>query len=568
MLSQLGYTMLSNGQTYQQYSIRAVFKNFPSEAWLMDMYPVQQLLTIDTLPKLTADFSGVHLHKMRFSAELFRDVFGVKQLYYWYQDELLICSNDLLSVLACLPKTPAPNEAVIHKYLNLSDTADFIEEDTFFEGIKRVLPGQKVRFSMQGVEKQFFWKPPEVTQNSEETGTFKTAFINSVQFKLNQNSHVAANLSGGLDSSSICSMISQKTSANLNGIFFDTGLESASESNYAHAVSVENDFDLHKVKSNDDLLKDIRYMTAVTGQPERMVVPSTIFLPIFEKTKALKAPLLFSGHGGDNIIESGRAWLDHLFKKRNFKRLKAELRKQWQLKSKVEDFEIYFIEQLTPYLKGNALLKATQLFLIPEVDKSKAFHFIKSKLNQKGKLSPTLILKTRSSKKYNELKREIPKGKTGRIMESCLSGLSIQSLETLDAIGAQKQITSVYPFLSKETLLSSASVKDELNFDDARLRGLLRDAMSGILPDIIRDRTDKAAFTDYSYECFNRLHEQTLTSFPNDHQLWSFVDYSSFKSLCEYTFKSEIPLNKKSKAIIQCSRVLYLGIWLNEFYSS
>jgi hypothetical protein len=299
-----------------------------------------------------------------------------------------------------------------------------------------------------------------------------------------------------------------------------------------------------------------------------MVVPSAIFLPIFEKAKSLKTPLLFSGHGGDNIVETGRAWLNQLFKKRNFEKLKVELRKQWELKSDEEDFELYFIEQLTPYLKGNALLKATQLFFISEVDKSKAIQFLKEKLNAKTDRPPSLLLKTSGDQKVNELKRLIPKGKTRRILESCLSGLSIQSLETLDAIGAQKQITSVYPFLSKETLLSSASVKDELNFDDARLRGLLRDAMSGILPDIIRDRTDKAAFTDYSFECFKRLHEQTLTSFANDHQLWSFVDYSSFKSLCEYTFKPEIPLNKKSKAIIQCSRVLYLGIWLNEFYSS
>jgi hypothetical protein len=223
---------------------------------------------------------------------------------------------------------------------------------------------------------------------------------------------------------------------------------------------------------------------------------------------------------------------------------------------------------LTFYLKGNALLKAIQLFSISEVDKSKAFKFVKKKFTEKKEQAPTLHFKIAPLQKGNELKNEIAEGKTGRIMESCLSGLSIQSLETLDAIGTQKQITSVYPFLSKETLLASAAVSDELNFDEARLRGLLRGSMDGILPDIIRDRIDKAAFSDFSFECFVKLHEQTTHLFPKDHQLWNYVDQSSYKILCNYTLNPEITLNKKLKAIIQCSRVLYLGIWLNEFYSS
>lgn len=560
--------MLSNGQTYQQYSIKAVFKNFPSDAWLMDMYPVQQLLTTDTLPKLKADFSGVHLHKMRFSAELFRDIFGVKQLYYWFQGELLICSNDLLSVLACLPETPPPNEATIHNYLELSDTQSLIEEETFFNGIKRVLPGQKIRFSMQGVEKQFFWKLPAITQKSEETEVFKTAFINSVQFKLNQNSPVTASLSGGLESSSVCSVIRQKTAADLHGVFFDTGLASSNDSNYAHAVSVENDFDLHKVKLGDGFLNDLKYITALTGQPERMAAPSAIFLPVFEKAGVLKTQLLFSGQGGKAITETGRAWFDQLFKKRNFKKLKTELRKQWQLESSEDDFEFYFVQQLTPYLKGNNWLKATQLFLIPEVDNAKAFQFIKGKLKKRNEKVPELFLQTKGSGKGNEIRPWLSKDKAGRIMESCLSGLSVQSLETLDAIGTQKKITSVYPFLSKETLLASAAFSDQLNFDDGRLRGLLRKAMDGILPNLIRNRTDKPYFTDFSFACFRKLHQETSGLFPENHRLWNFVDHHSFEKLCDYTLNPSIPFNKKSKPILQCSRVLYLGLWLNEFYAS
>ena len=52
MLIKLGFTLLSNGQTYQQFSQKANFKNFPSDAWLTDMFPVKTLVNIDALKDL------------------------------------------------------------------------------------------------------------------------------------------------------------------------------------------------------------------------------------------------------------------------------------------------------------------------------------------------------------------------------------------------------------------------------------------------------------------------------------------------------------------------------------
>ncbi|MGR3812396.1 asparagine synthase-related protein [Jiulongibacter sp. NS-SX5] len=559
--------MLSNGQTYLQFSIGAEFKNFPTDSWLMCSFPKQKIVNIDSLKNLKGGFSGVYLHKMRFTAELYRDTFGLKPLFYSFKNDLLVASNDYFSVLCCQSQTPEPNKAKIQEYLKLLDTTGAVNEETFFEGIYRVLPGQKAEFNMNGSSKTFFDTNPQINQSKSHSERFKAAFISSVKELTHAHQNLAANLSGGLDSSSICSVIAQQTDKELNGIYFDAGITEASESNYAHAVSVENDFDLHQVKASDNFLNDLRLTIKLTCQPEQMVVPCTIFLPIFKIAKNLKAKLLLSGHGGDNVVETGRAYLNDLFKRRNFFELKEELYKNYQNQSRPIDFEGYFIQFIRHQLEGNKLLQLIQLLLIKEVDKKVLFKFLFNKLSSNTK-DQELRLKTHAEEIKTPLAKVKANSKLDRILESCHSGLSIHSLEILETLGKHHGLTSAYPFLNKQVVYTSAEIENEINYAEGQLRGTLRESMKGILPEIVRNRSTKAAFTGFALNCLIQLSSELRDQLQKDHKIWNYVSRSSFDQLLDDLLSEETEAKNRNKTILECIRVFYLAIWLDTFYSS
>ena len=85
-LRQLGYALLGNGQSFQQFGQNAKKIDKAKESWLLDIYPENAFTSFDNLAELDAEFAGLYFHKMKFSVDLFRDVFGVKSLYYYFEN--------------------------------------------------------------------------------------------------------------------------------------------------------------------------------------------------------------------------------------------------------------------------------------------------------------------------------------------------------------------------------------------------------------------------------------------------------------------------------------------------
>lgn len=243
---------------------------------------------------------------------LARDRLGIKPLYYFVEGDKLYFASEIKALLRC--KKTLPNDRQIYQYLvyRLHDHS----EETFFEGIKRLLPGTYLVLSEGRVSVQKYWQPkvdgpPQTAKEDELAQRFATLFETAVRRQLISEVPIGTSLSGGLDSSSVVMVINsllkqglaerevigdrQKTfSAVFPGEIND-------ESDYVNCVTRAAEVQEHLVFPSRDNLWD-QLETVIYHQDEPFV--STGIFAQWEVVKAAssKVKVLLDGQGADELL--------------------------------------------------------------------------------------------------------------------------------------------------------------------------------------------------------------------------------------------------------------------------
>ncbi|MFT7247623.1 MAG: asparagine synthase (glutamine-hydrolyzing) [Arcticibacterium sp.] len=574
VLRPLNYTLLGNGQSFQQFGQQAKKLDEAKESWLLDIYPENAFKPFDNLSELDAEFSGLYFHKMKFSIDLFRDVFGVKSLFYYFKDGLLIASNELRAVISCLPSVPAADEDEIADYFNPAMADDFVNDNTFFKDIKRVLPGELLHFRAGIMERSFYWEANLKTKGNTQTliRDFKTQFEAVILKKTEQQSNIAAKLSGSLDSSSICSVISHQSNKNLKGIFYDSKNEDSLEKAYVQEVAIKGAFELDTVLKSEGIYTSTKKITALTCKPESMVIPSATFLPVMNSAAQHQSEILVSDHGGESTVGYGYEFIRDLIAKNQLRKAKEALKSKWYFEEAQIPFEEYFIQELLSHSgipEGRLFI---QIALSGTVPLKILWDLLRKRAQRKiiASSDASILLKKQVlTKRRNHLKNWYQSHANRHeflYLKNSLLAPGCHTMETLDAMGRQYKLISTYPFLDKKLLAISASVSSETNYAGGYLRGTLREAMHGTVPESVRLRTQKFAFSDAAYKMFLELEIGCEDLFPEQHRLWTYVNKNIYDEHLSKINDQKLDLKSKDKYIWVCSKVLYLGIWLDEFY--
>ncbi|RKY41285.1 MAG: asparagine synthase (glutamine-hydrolyzing), partial [Candidatus Omnitrophota bacterium] len=147
--------------------------------------------------------------------ELFcaRDRFGIKPFYYYFDGKLFAFSSEIKSLLK-LNLSNKPNDKVIYDFLKFG-MADHTE-DTFFKGVKRLLPAYWLIVNLEEakIEKGKYWNlkicnGTQILRGNDKkyAQKFLDLFVDSVRLRLRSDVPVGSCLSGGLDSSAIVCVI-------------------------------------------------------------------------------------------------------------------------------------------------------------------------------------------------------------------------------------------------------------------------------------------------------------------------------------------------------------------------
>ena len=132
-----------------------------------------------------------------------RDQFGTKPFYYYItEDKRLLCSSSIRAIMAREGFVKELNQELLQIYLSLTYT---VGEDTFFKGVKKLLPGHCMRFHNGKAEIKRYWHPefhPEEGKTLEEWADELHTAVCEIMVEVKEKEEYAETfLSGGVDSS-------------------------------------------------------------------------------------------------------------------------------------------------------------------------------------------------------------------------------------------------------------------------------------------------------------------------------------------------------------------------------
>ena len=155
------------------------------------------------LARVIGDWSAVLSDPGRRAIVLASDFSGVRPLYYHHRGHDVLWSRSLEALLVHVDAS-ALDEQYVAGYL----TVGGYPGRTPYAGVHAVVPGYAVRVTADGAALLAFWRPPmsegvRCHDEREYEEQFRALFRDAVSSRLQAPAPVAAELSGGLDSSSV-----------------------------------------------------------------------------------------------------------------------------------------------------------------------------------------------------------------------------------------------------------------------------------------------------------------------------------------------------------------------------
>lgn len=144
------------------------------------------------------------------NSELFcvRDHFGTKPFYYYQtSDGRLLCSTMIRNIMKDEGFVKEINTDMLQIYMSLTYVAG---EDTFFKGVKKLMPGHWLSFKNGSLELHRYWTPqfePDDSKNVDDWADEIHSTVQKMIEEVKENGEIAESfLSGGVDSSYVLAM--------------------------------------------------------------------------------------------------------------------------------------------------------------------------------------------------------------------------------------------------------------------------------------------------------------------------------------------------------------------------
>lgn len=244
-----------------------------------------------------------------------RDRFGIKPLYYLHNTSFIAFGSELKQLL------PLQRS----RQVNHNSLADFMvlglanhSAQTMFADLMQLPPGHSMTVQVNGeiAIQQYYQlsQDPDLLAFDDKAATeiFEQTFTDSIRLRLRSDVTVGSCLSGGLDSSTLCALASQRNPG-LRGITATSTDPDKDESAWARTVAEHCDMTWHPVApTHPDFMQDMRKLAFVQEEP--FPTPS-IFLQyrVFQEAAAAGCKVMLDGQGGDEtLLGYERYFVPHL----------------------------------------------------------------------------------------------------------------------------------------------------------------------------------------------------------------------------------------------------------------
>jgi len=424
----------------------------------------------ECLDKLNGMFAFAILNKKEKSVFIVRDRFGVKPLYYYQNKNTFIFCSEIPPILKIYNKKNEPDYQSVYDFLVYNRTDQ--SESTFFRNIYKLPHSHFIEIKDKKVEKKKWYELREkLTKTAILPEQYFEMLNSSIQLRLRSDVPVGVCLSGGIDSSTITSVLHKKYQLNDINTFsavYGKG-ERGDESEYIneYAGTLRNMFFTYPAA--ESLFDD--QMTLIKAHAEPF--PTT---GIYAQYKVMqlahgRVKVLLDGQGADEQLAGY-----HYFFGYYFKELFEKMR--W----------LRLASEIKHYLQNHKSIYALKAF---------AYLYLPFGLGAD--------YKQKSSAVHSNFKQQIGTGSEN--VNSLINSKSLNDvlinhfeykLEHLlkweDRNSMWFSIESRVPFLDYRLVEASLSQHPDLVINKGNTKALLREAIKGIVPEKIRTRQDKIGF--------------------------------------------------------------------------
>ncbi len=467
------HCLIYNGEVYNAPELREELKHRHDFRTRTDTEVVLQTFLAwgpDCLPKLDGMFAFALYDRQTRDLFVARDRFGIKPFFYFQDDRLFVFASEERALLPFL-RERKPNPQAVYEYLAFNRTGQ--GNDSFFQGVRR-LPHGCCGMVRDGRLAQRKWYRLEDSRQApfREPREFYEAFAGSVRRQLRSDVPVGVCLSGGLDSSSIVSVILKEENRRDLSTFsavYEKG-DAADESGFIqeYGKDLENMFFTNP--DADGLLADLDRFVACHAEPVATLGPYAQFKVMELAGRHVKVTL--DGQGADEMLAGY-----HYFFGSYFKELFTNFR--WVRLGR--EMAAYFRKHRSLYA-----LRYFALYLAPRSTKDALSRFHHSHITrdfyQSGKNISRIGADLYAPRTLNESLRQHFEHKLEHL------------LKWEDHNSMAHSVESRVPFLDHSLVERTLALPAGWKIHQATTKYFLREAMKDILPERIRTRADKIGF--------------------------------------------------------------------------
>jgi asparagine synthase (glutamine-hydrolysing) len=473
MISKDGrYVIIFNGEIYNYIELREKLKDnysFRSKTDTEVLLAAYIKWGKNCLGKLNGMFAFVILDIQTMEVFGARDRFGIKPFYYSINNERFIFASDIPPLLALLSDKPRANDTIIYDFLVYNRTDH--SNQTFFKDIYKLQHGHHMQIVNNSLSINRWYNLDENVQKigkiEYDSKTFAHDFSDSIDLQLQSDVPVGTCLSGGLDSSSITSMVRQISKNDKLHTFsavYGEGIQ-GDESPFIDLYE-NSGVNMHfTFPSAHSLFSDLIPFHEALSEP----MPNTSEYAEYKVMEIAKdhCTVILNGQGADEIMAGYHYFFGYHFK---------DLLKQFKLFKLTS--EVFNYCSIHRSLLG---IKSFGFAMLPKLFKNKNTFYVSKEFVKKYSHIPNPIVDSF----YN----------SASLQEFLIKHFEYKFEHHLlwaDKSGMFFSLETRFPFLDhqlvEKTLASGATIHK------GSTKHLLREAMKGIVPDAIRTRVDKIGY--------------------------------------------------------------------------
>jgi asparagine synthase (glutamine-hydrolysing) len=494
------FHLINNGEIYNYLELRAelegrgeVFTSNSDTEVLLRALMIWGEAALDRLRGMFALVLWDRERKVLFAA---RDRFGIKPLYFVATPHGLAFASEIKQLLGLEGAERRLNRARIHDFLSagLSDHTD----ETMFHGVMQLRGGECLKLDVAGgaldpVIRRWYRIPDHggaSLDESEAGRRFKELLLDSVRLHLRSDVAVGSCLSGGLDSSSIVCLVSDLLDSRHGGPKLNTvsacyGEKAVDEKPFMDLVVAQATVAPHFVFPRAE---DVFQLASdIVWHQDEPFGSTSIFAQwcVFEEARRVGVKVMLDGQGADEQLAGyhpGYAY--HLARLLMHGRLMAFAQTLRERSS----------------VHGAPMLGQGLRAIMPLLPDGLSTYVLRERQILLGRNWLDTEF-TRANGRGSVLRAAT--GKLGLppvadLATLCLAMTFTSNLPMLlhweDRSSMAHSIEARVPFLDHPLVEFSLALGNEHKMRGATTKSVLRQAMSGVLPDAIRDRRDKLGF--------------------------------------------------------------------------